>query len=37
MLRLALITAMLAVIVVSSPVFAPAKLDFRAAIPVYHH
>jgi hypothetical protein len=37
MLRLTLLAAMLALIVVSSPIFAPAKLDFSAAIPVYHH
>jgi hypothetical protein len=37
MIRLTLIAALLALSVVSSPLFAPAKLDFSAAIPVYHH
>lgn len=37
MLRLTLIAAMLALIFASSPFFAPAKIDFSAAIPVYHH
>jgi hypothetical protein len=37
MLRLTLIAAILALIVISSPIFAPAKLDLSAAIPVYHH
>jgi hypothetical protein len=37
MLRLTLIAAMLAAIIVWSPAFAPAKLDLRAVIPIYHH
>jgi len=37
MLRLTVIAAVLALIFVSSPFFAPAKIDFSAAIPVYHH
>lgn len=37
MLRLTMIAAVLALIFVSSPFFAPTKIDFSAAIPVYHH
>jgi hypothetical protein len=36
MLRLTLVAAMLALIFVSSPFFAPTKIDYSAAIPVYH-
>lgn len=36
MLRLTLIAVLLTLIIASSPIFAPAKLDPSAAIPVYH-
>ena len=36
MLRLTLVAATLALIFVTSPFFAPAKLDYGAAIPVFH-
>jgi len=37
MLRLTLIAAMLALIFVTSPFFAPLRVDHSAAIPIYHH
>jgi len=37
MLRLTLIAAILAMVVASSPILAPAKTNLTAAIPVYHH
>ncbi len=37
MLRLTLLAAALAMILASSPFFAPLKADHGAAIPVYHH
>ena len=37
MLRLTLIAIALALIFASSPFFAPSKIDFSAAIPIYHH
>ncbi len=37
MLRLTLVAATLALIFASSPFFAPVKIDYSAAIPVYHH
>ena len=36
MLRLTVIAAILALVVASSPILAPAKADLTAAIPVYH-